>query len=168
MVAKSGWIEFRRSDAAVVVDMVRRVAAAADAGECGDGVEVVIETPARTRWWARWWWTRWRCTRRWWAGPSAPTQARLVVTGAAGVVAYPFDIQLVTRHGGNAARRVGARPGWAISNSAGLAFLIQKGRAGDPFDWPALVAGALAALATLDPDARDTRWRATIDRNPVR
>src|SRR5947207_366955 len=90
-----------------VVDAVV-AAAASDPGEHGDGVEVVVETPKlgffqglfRDR---------------------VPDQARLVVTRAGGAVGYPFSIQIVSEHGGRAARLVSARPGWATSDSAGLA-----------------------------------------------
>ena len=76
---------------------------------------------------------------------------------------YPFHIHLVTDHGGAAARRLPRLPGWVVSNSNGLAFLIQKGN-GDRWDWAALVGGAVAALSTLRPDADDDGWRAGVDR----
>ncbi|MGE5830670.1 MAG: hypothetical protein ACM30G_20220 [Micromonosporaceae bacterium] len=149
--AEAGWVTFRRSDATAVIGMVRAVAAGHDAGEHGDGVEVVVETP-RPGWLAR------RLGRQ-------RAQARMVVTKGVGIVAYPFDIQLVTEHDGAGAHRVGARRGWATSNSAGLAFLIQKGREGDRFDFAGLVGGAVAALSTLRPRARDNGWRARVDRS---
>src|SRR2546423_711443 len=43
------WVEFRRSDATAVIELVRRVAGAADPGEHGDGVEGVIAAPRRGR-----------------------------------------------------------------------------------------------------------------------
>ena len=153
-VAEQGWVAFRRSDATAVIGMVRSVAAAHDAGEHGDGVEVVVETP-RPGWLAR------RLGRQ-------RAQARLVVTKGVGIVAYPFDIQLITEHDGASARRVGARRGWATSTSAGLAFLIQKGREGDRFDFAGLVGGAVAALSTLRPRAGEHGWRARIDRSVYR
>jgi len=60
-------LEFQRSDATVVVELVRRVADTADPGEHGDGVQVVIEAP-----------------RRGWPGrlvdDGLPEQARIAVT----------------------------------------------------------------------------------------
>ncbi|MGE5828313.1 MAG: hypothetical protein ACM30G_08095, partial [Micromonosporaceae bacterium] len=50
--AEAGWVTFRRSDATAVIGMVRAVAAGHDAGEHGDGVEGVVETP-RPGWLAR-------------------------------------------------------------------------------------------------------------------
>jgi hypothetical protein len=149
------WVAFRRSDASVVIDMVRTVAHAADAGEHGDGVEVVIETPRlgllaglfRDR---------------------VPDQARMVVTGEGGRVGYPFSVQLVSEHGGRAARLVDAAPGWATSDSAGLAFVVQKGRPGARFDWGGLVGGAVAALCALQHDLPDDGWRAMVDRTVKR
>jgi hypothetical protein len=144
-------VEFRRSDATVVVELVRRVAETGDPGQHGDGVEVVIEAP-----------------RRGWLGrlvdDGLPEQARIAVTKFGGAVRYPFHVQLVTDHGGTAARRLPRVPGWAVSNSDGLAFLIQKGRGGDRYDWAALVGGAFAALSALRPDAGDDGWRAGVDR----
>jgi hypothetical protein len=145
-------VEFRRSDATEVIDLVRAVARDADPGEHGDGVEVVIEAPRRN------WFGRLR-------DDGLPEQARIGVTKAGGVVRYPFHIHLVTNHGGEAARRVPRLSGWATSNSAGLAFLVQKGRSGDRLDWPSLVGGAVAALSALRPDAGELGWRAVIDRS---
>jgi hypothetical protein len=145
-----GWVEFRRSDPAVAVAMVRDVARAADPGEHGQGVEVVIEAP-RPRLLAD-------------IFGAEPAAARIAVTKAGGEVAYPFHIQLLSDQGGNAGRRVPRRPGWAVSNSAGLAFLMQKGRPGDRFDWDALVDGTVAALTALRKDAEDTGWRVAVDR----
>jgi hypothetical protein len=149
-----GWVGFRRSDPAVAVEMVREVARAGDPGEHGHGVEVVIEAP----------------------GPrlladifgAEPAAARIAVTKAGGEVAYPFHIQLLSDQGGRAGRRVPARSGWAVSNSAGMAFLMQKGRPGDRFDWDALVGGAMLALTELREDAGDAGWRAAIDRAILR
>ena len=154
-VVDAGWIEFRRSDPTAVIDMVRVVAAAADPGEYGDGVEVVIETPLPGR--------LARLMRR-----RHRAQARVVVTKPGGVVAYPFDIRLVTEHDGKAARRVGAGPGWAMSDSAGLAFLIQKGRRGADPDFDELVGTAVTALKKLRPRTSEGGWRAMIDRSVVR
>ena len=155
LAATDGWVDFRRSDASTVIAMVRQVAASHDPGEHGDGVEVVVETP-RPGWFARRWGRR---TSR------GRAQARLVVTKAVGIVAYPFDVQLICEHGGDAAHRVGARRGWATSNSAGLAFLIQKGRDGDRYDFGGLVGGAVAALSHLRPRSREAGWRARVERN---
>jgi hypothetical protein len=146
------WVEFRRSDASAVVALVRAVAEAADAGEHGDGVEVVIEAPRKG-------WLR-RLT-----DDGAPEQARIGVTKPGGEVRYPFHVHLVTDAGGAAARRVPRLSGWAASNSAGLAFLMQKGRPEDRYDWAGLVGGAMSALSALRPDADDKGWRATVDRS---
>jgi hypothetical protein len=145
------WVAFRRSDATVVIDMVRGVALSADAGEHGDGVEVVIETPKLGLF----------------AGlfrDRVPDQARMVVTRSGGLVEYPFSVQLVSEHEGRAARLVDAGPGWATSDSAGLAFVVQKGRPGAAFDWGGLVGGAVAALCALQPALPDDGWRAMVDR----
>jgi hypothetical protein len=145
------WVEFQRSDAAAVIDLVRAVADAADPGTHGDGVEVVIEAP-----------------RRGWLGrlrdDGIPEQARIAVTKFGGIVRYPFHVHLVTDEAGGATRRLPRLPGWAVSNSNGLAFLVQKGRSGDRYDWAGLVGGAVAALSVLRPDADDDGWRAGIDR----
>lgn len=156
--AEGGWVDFQRCDATAVIAMVRRVADAHDPGEHGDGVEVLIESPP-PGWFARHWGRR-RGRQR--------AQARLVVTKAVGIVAYPFEVQLVCEHGGDAAHRVGARRGWATSNSAGLAFLIQKGGDGDRPDFGALVGGAVVALSRLRPRAGEHGWRARIDRSVSR
>jgi hypothetical protein len=128
------------------------VAAAHDPGLHGHGVEVVLEAPRK----------------KWWQAllneDEELAQARIVVTRAGGRVGYPFDIQLITPYGANAAHRVGPRPGWAVSNSAGLAFLIQKGGPGARFDWRGLVGGAVAALDALRHDAPDAGWRVRVDR----
>jgi hypothetical protein len=150
------WVEFRRSDATVVIDMVRRVAADRDAGEHGQGVEVVIEVPRRG----------------WFAGlfdghpfdDNPPEQARIGVTKLGGEVRYPFHVNLVTPHGGRAARLVPRLPGWAHSNSAGLAFLVLKGRPGARPDWAGLVGGTVAALAVLRGKAPEKGWRAQVYR----
>jgi hypothetical protein len=145
------WVEFRRSDPSVAVEMVRAVARAGDPGAHGHGVEVVIEAP----------------DPRLLADifGAEPAAARIAVTKAGGEVAYPFHIQLLSDQGGQAGRRLPARPGWAVSNSAGMAFLMQKGRPGDRFDWAALVGGTMDALTVLRKDARDEGWRAAIDRD---
>jgi hypothetical protein len=147
----AGWVPFRRTDASVVIEMVRTVAESADPGEHGDGVEVVIETPRLG----------------WLAGllrDRVPDQARVVVTRAGGEVGYPFSVQIVSEHGGRAARLVSTPPGWATSDSAGLAFVIQKGRPGSRFDWGGLVGGAMAALCALQGDLPDDGWRAAVYR----
>jgi hypothetical protein len=149
-----GWVEFRRSDPAAAVAMVHDVARAADPGEHGHGVEVVIEAP-RPRLLAD-------------IFGAEPAAARIAVTKTGGEVAYPFHIQLLSDQGGDAGRRVPRRPGWAVSNSAGLAFLMQKGRPGDRFDWDALVDGTVAALTALRKDAEDTGWRVAVDRAVLR
>jgi hypothetical protein len=128
--------------------MVRAIAEAGDPGEYGHGVEVVIEPPRAGL-----------LDRR-----GARVQARIVVSRAGGEVGYPFDIQLITSYGGRAAHRVGARPGWCVSNSAGLAFLIQKGRPGQRYDFGGLVGAAVAALSELRGKRPETGWRAMVDR----
>ncbi|MEV4514511.1 hypothetical protein AB0K00_36815 [Dactylosporangium sp. NPDC049525] len=147
------WVPFRRSDTAKVVDLVCAVADARDPGEHGEGVEVVVEAP-RLRWW-----------QALFNRDDTLAQARIVVTRDGGEVRFPFDIQLVTAHGADAAHRLGRRTGWAVSNSNGLAFLIQKGP--DP-DYPELVTGAVEALAKLRRQPRDRGWRARVDRGITR
>jgi hypothetical protein len=150
------WVEFVRLDATVVIDMVRRVAESRDPGTHGDGVEVVIEAPRRG----------------FFAGlfdgklfdRNPREQARIGVTRPGGEVRYPFHVNLVTGHGGAAAHLVPRLPGWARSNSAGLAFLVQKGRPGDRYDWAALVGGSVAALSALRGDPPERGWRAGIFR----
>lgn len=144
------WVEFDRGDPTAAVALVRLVAGTGDPGEHGDGVEVVVEAP-RPRLLAD-------------LFGAEPASARIAVTGPTGRVGYPFHIELRSDRGGRAARVLRAPPGWATSNSAGRAFLMQKGRAGAAFDWAGLVAGAVWALSTLRPDARDGGWRAAIDR----
>jgi hypothetical protein len=150
------WVEFRRSDATAVIEMVRRVAVARDAGEHGQGVEVVVEAPRRGRF------------AGWFDGhpfdDNPPEQARIAVTKSGGEVRYPFHINLVTAYGAGAAHRLPALRGWARSNSAGLAFLVLKGRPGDRPDWGGLVGGVVAALGTLHGNPPDGGWRALIDR----
>ncbi len=161
------WVEFDRTDAGIVIEMVRRVALSGDPGAYGEGVEVVIEVPRGQR-------RRSRSVaeprtpdaslRGFFAGlfhDDPPEQARIAVTRTGGEVRYPFHVQLVTPHGGDAARRVPALPGWARSNSAGLAFLMQKGRTGDRYEWAGLVGGAVAALHALA-SPPDTGWRAIV------
>jgi hypothetical protein len=162
------WVSFRRSDPAKVVALVRAVADAGDAGEHGEGVEVVVEAP-RAHWW-----------RALFDRDGAVAQARIVVTRHGGEVRYPYDIQLVTAHGADAAHRLGRRAGWAVSNSGGLAFLIQKrpvhrpgstwpaGTTGPEPDFGELVTGAVEALATLRRQPRDGGWRARVDRAVTR
>ncbi len=140
---------FRRSDPAKVVELVRTVADARDPGEHGQGVEVVVEAP-RQRWW-----------RALFNRDDTLAQARIVVTRDGGEVRHPFDIQLVTAHGADAAHRLGRRTGWAVSNSNGQAFLIQKGPRPD---YAELVTGAVEALAKLRRQPRDGGWRARVDR----
>ncbi|MDQ7903169.1 hypothetical protein RB614_01370 [Phytohabitans sp. ZYX-F-186] len=148
------WVIFDRRDPSVVVELIRGVATAGDPGEYGDGVEVVVEAPA----------------------PSflrdvfgaEPASAHIAVTKPGGEVGYPFHVRLVSDQGGDAARRAPRRGGWAISNSAGLAFLMQKGVAGAPYDWADLVKGAIAALTALRTDAGDSGWRAAVDRTVFR
>ncbi len=151
-----GWVAFQRSDASIVIEMVREVAASRDPGEHGEGVEVVIEAPRPSFF-------------RWLVGDHEPDQARIAVTKAGGLVRYPFHIQLITDHGGNAAHRLPRLPGWATSNTAGMAFLMRKGEPGyqarhQRYDWATLVGGAVAAMSVLRPDADDAGWRAMIDR----
>jgi hypothetical protein len=166
------WVEFGRSDAGLVIAMVRAVAQAADPGLHGEGVEVVIEAP-KPGWFVGL------------LGDHEPDRARIAVTRAGGEVRYPFHVQLVTDHGGDAAHRVPRVAGWASSNSAGRAYLMCKERPeigwpeadrgagsepaggsepGAGFDWAGLVAGAVGALSALRPDAADTGWRAGVDR----
>jgi hypothetical protein len=145
------WVKFARTDADPVVALVRAVAESADPGEHGQGVEVVIEVP-RKGWFRRLF------------DDGLPEQARIGVTKPGGEVRYPFHVQLVTDKGGAAVRRLPRTPGWATSNSAGLAFVIQKGLPGDRADWAGLVDGAIGALSVLRRDARDKGWRATVDR----
>jgi hypothetical protein len=45
-----------------------------------------------------------------------------------------------------------------------MAFLMQKGRPDQRYEWATLVGGAIAALSTLRSDASDDGWRAMIDR----
>ncbi len=135
--------------------MVRTVADAADPGEHGDGVEVVIEVP-RKGWFRRLF------------DDGLPEQARIGVTKPGGEVRYPFHVHLVTDAGGKAARRLPRTPGWAASNSAGQAFWIQKGGPGEAYDWAALVSGTLTALSALRSDAKDRGWRARVDRDVKR
>ncbi len=148
------WVEFDRTDAAAVIALVRLVASTGDPGRHGDGVEVVVEAP-RPRLVAD-------------LFGAEPAAARIAVTGPGGRVGYPFHIELISDRGGNAARVLRAPRGWATSNSAGHAFLMQKGRPGAAFDWAGLVAGAVWALSHLRPDARDTGWRTAIDREARR
>jgi len=149
---QTDWVVFRSSDAGTVVDLVRGVADARDAGEHGHGVEVVIEAPRRG-------WLR-----ALFNADNTVAQARIVVTREGGAVEYPFDVRLITAHGADAAHKVGYRPGWAASNSAGLAFLVQKsGPAG--FDFGGLVATAVAALRELRRRPLDKGWRARVDRS---
>ena len=145
------WLEFHRRGPDAVIALVRAAALAADPGEYGDGVEVVVEAP-RPGWFGGLFTDR------------RPDLARIVVTRSAGAVRYPFSVQLVTDHGADAAHRLPRLRGWATSNSAGLAFLIQKGRPHDAPNWAGLVGGAIVALSTLRPDAGDDGWRATLDR----
>jgi hypothetical protein len=151
------WMTFRRSDASAVINLVRRVAAAGDPGLHGHGVEVVLEAP-RQRWY-----------QALFNHDEELAQARIVVTRAGGRVGYPFDIQLVTAYGGDAAHRIGPSPGWSVSNSNGLAFLIQKGRPGLPPNFGHLVGAAVSALAALRHDPPpDTGWRFRRDRAILR
>ncbi|GAA4700828.1 hypothetical protein [Phytohabitans rumicis] len=144
------WVTFDRRDPTVVVELIRSVAVSGDPGEYGDGVEVVIEAP----------------------GPSflrdifgaEPASAHIAVTKPGGEVGYPFHVRLVSDQGGDAGRQAPARRGWAISNSAGLAFLMQKGAPGAGYDWADLLDGAIAALTALRTDAADPGWRAGVDR----
>lgn len=157
MGAVETWLTFRRSDVRRVIDLVRSVADARDPGEHGHGVEVVVEAP-RKKWW-----------RALFNRDDTLAQARIVVTRAGGEVGYPFDVRLVTGFGGDAAHRVGASPGWAVSDTEGMAFLIQKGRPGARYDFPALVDGSVAALATLRTSAPpDNGWRVMVDRAVLR
>jgi hypothetical protein len=153
-VSRMEWVIFDRREPSVVVELIRGVAATGDPGEYGDGVEVVLEAPA----------------------PSflrdifgaEPASAHIAVTKPGGEVGYPFNVRLVSDQGGDAGHRAPRRAGWAVSNSAGLAFLMQKGASGAPPDWPDLVEGAIAALAALRTDAGDPGWRAAVDRSVFR
>jgi hypothetical protein len=163
-VGGGDWIEFGRADASAVIEVVRAIADAADPGEHGHGVEVVVEPP-RPGW-----------LSGLFGGADVGDHARIVVTKAGGRVDYPFHVQLVTSAGAGAAYRVPRMPGWAASRSAGLAFLMLKGvperSAGvvtyaplRRYDWAALVGGTVVALAALqgrDPD--EGTWRARVDR----
>jgi hypothetical protein len=146
------WVAFRRSRIERVVELVRGVAEAGDPGEHGHGVEVVVEAP-RKKWWMA-------LFNR----DDTLAQARIVVTRDGGEVRYPFDIQLITAYGANAAHRLGTRPGWAVSNSHGMAFVIQKGTHRTAYDFEELTTGAVAALATLRTHPPDRGWRARVDR----
>jgi hypothetical protein len=148
------WVVFDRRVPGAVVELVRGVAVSSDPGEYGDGVEVVIEAPGPT------------FLRDIFGAEAA--SARIAVTKPGGEVAYPFHVRLVSDQGGDAGRRVPARPGWATSNSAGLAFLMQKGAPGAAYDWSDLVEGVIAALTALRTDAPDTGWRAAVDRGVFR
>ncbi|MER7003385.1 hypothetical protein ABT297_10100 [Dactylosporangium sp. NPDC000555] len=150
------WVAFRLSRQGRVVDLIRRVAEARDPGEHGHGVEVVVEAP-RKKWW-----------QALFNRDDTLAQARIVVTREGGEVRYPFDIQLVTAYGANAAHRLGTRQGWAVSNSAGMAFVIQKGTHRTGFEFEELTAGAVAALAKLRRKPQDRGWRARIDRSVKR
>ncbi|WP_173070693.1 hypothetical protein [Phytohabitans houttuyneae] len=153
-MSRMEWVIFDRREPSVVVELIRGVAATGDPGEYGDGVEVVLEAPA----------------------PSflrdifgaEPASAHIAVTKPGGEVGYPFNVRLVSDQGGDAGHRAPRRAGWAVSNSAGLAFLMQKGAAGAPPDWPDLVEGAIAALTALRTDAGDPGWRAAVDRSVFR
>jgi len=149
------WVKFKRSNTSAVVALVAAVAEAADPGEHGDGVVVVIEAP-RKGWFGRLF------------DDGKPEQARIGVTKVGGEVRYPFHIHLVADGGGKIAHRVPRPDGWAASNSAGQAFLIQKGRPEDRYDWNGLVGGAVAALAALRLRAAERGWRATVDRTVQR
>ncbi|BCB84125.1 hypothetical protein [Phytohabitans suffuscus] len=148
------WVTFDRRDPAVVVELLRGVAASGDPGVYGDGVEVVVEAPAPT-------------FLRDIFG-AEPASARIAVTKPGGGVGYPFHVRLVSDQGGDAGQRAPRRAGWAISNSAGLAFLMQKGAEGAPPDWADLVDGAIAALTALRTDAGDPGWRVAVDREVFR
>lgn len=143
---------FRRSRLDRVVDLVRSVAESHDPGEHGHGVEVVVEAPRRKFWQALF------------DHDNRVAQARIVVTREDGEVRFPFDIQLITAYGGNAAHRLGTRKGWAVSNSDGMAFVIQKGTHRTSFDFEELTTGAVAALAKLRRKPQERGWRARIDR----
>jgi hypothetical protein len=147
------WVPFRRSRIDRVVELVRGVAEARDPGEHGQGVEVVVEAP-RKKWW-----------RALFNHDDTLAQARIVVTRDGGEVRFPFDIQLVTAYGGNAAHRLGTRRGWAVSNSDGMAFVIQKGTHRTDFDFEELTTGAVAALTKLRRDPQERGWRARVDRS---
>jgi hypothetical protein len=150
-------VRFHRLDPTPVVELLRRVADTRDAGEHGDGVEVVVESP-RPRWWMDLF------------GRADQVQARIIVTKAGGEVAYPFDVRLVSDHGGRAARRagnglVGPGQGWATSITDGEAYLVRKGRPGAAPDWPSLAGGAMTAAKTLAGKVSDRGWRVRVDRS---
>ena len=147
---------FHREDTTPVVELVRRVAQARDPGEHGDGVEVVVESPAAGKLADL-------------LGRADSVQARIIVTKAGGEVTYPFDVQLVSEGGGEAARRAGASlvgPGrsWATSETDGRAFIVHKGRPGAEPDWSELTAGTVTALVALAGEVGDEGWRARVDR----
>ncbi|HET8683044.1 MAG TPA: hypothetical protein VFM54_14425 [Micromonosporaceae bacterium] len=151
-----GWVAFHRRDTTPVVELVRRVAEARDPGEHGDGVEVVVESPAAGRLADL-------------LGRADSVQARIIVTKVGGEVAYPFDVRLVSEDGAEAARRAGASlvgpgRGWATSETDGEAFLVHKGRPGAGPDWAELTAGTVTALVTLAGEVGDEGWRARVDR----
>ncbi|HZN72228.1 MAG TPA: hypothetical protein VFC00_11195 [Micromonosporaceae bacterium] len=151
-----GWVQFHRQDATPIVDLLRTVADAHDAGEHGDGVEVVVESP-KPSWLADLF------------GRADHVQARIIVTKTGGEVAYPVDVQLISDRGGRAARRagrelVGPGQGWATSNTDGRAYLVRKGRAHDPVDWTTLAGGTMTALGVLAGRVKDKGWRVRVDR----
>jgi hypothetical protein len=151
-----GWVQFHRQDATPVVDLLRTVADARDAGEHGDGVEVVVESP-KPSWLADLF------------GRADHVQARIIVTKSGGEVTHPVDVQLISDRGGRAARRagrglVGPGRGWATSNTDGRAYLVRKGRPHDPVDWTALAGGTMTALGVLAGRVKDKGWRVRVDR----
>jgi hypothetical protein len=152
-----GWVQFHRSDATPVIELLRTVADARDPGEHGDGVEVVVESP-KPSWLADLF------------GRADHVQARIIVTKCGGEVTYPFDVHLVSDRGGNAARRagqdlVGPGKGWATSDTDGRAYLVRKGHPHDPPDWTILAGGTMTALGVLAGRVKDKGWRVRIDRS---
>jgi hypothetical protein len=166
------WVTFRRRDPSELVRVVRDLAASADAGAYGHGVEVVVESP-RLHWWHRFF------------DRVERDRARIAVTGPDGRAGYPIHVRLVTGFGTDAAGKVDRRDNWATSvtsmrpitpgtgapphpHEAGEAIIMLKRGPGTGFD-PAeaadeVVAGTVAALADLHPFSPDRGWRARVDR----
>lgn len=151
------WVPFDRSDATPVIELLRTVAEAADPGEHGDGVEVVVDSP-KPSWLADLF------------GRADHVQARIIVTKSGGEVTYPFDVHLISDRGGSAARKagrelVGPGRGWATSDTDGRAYLVRKGKPHDPLDWVTLAKGTMTALGALAGRVKDRGWRVRIDRS---
>jgi hypothetical protein len=173
----AAWVTFRRRDLSGIVRVVREIAQSGDPGAYGHGVEVVVESPRRG-WWRRMF------------DRSVRDQARIAVTGPAGVANYPIHVRLVSGFGSDAAGKVDRRANWATSvtsmrlvsappaprpvhpHEAGEAIIMLKRGPGPAFD-PAeaaeeVVVGTVAALTDLHPFTPDRGWRARIDRAVLR